>query len=224
MGQVQSTALWKNADEIHSALHSTGYPEDVQTKLIHNWYEAAAQASKYKESYGHGVSTKFIFSNVSGQHYITKDQLEIVCGRDASDPDTHFPGEIPPLGIMAGFHGKSNAAAMGSFGCVQFRVEDNVEKTKAFIVVAWAQPWSGRCRCHVGVRTTRFDVRTVARECEDDKIGGAGDQYCALGDADLSGPDCVKVWAQTVEGSTAEIFVSIKADVIVKKILERPLL
>lgn len=219
MGSVQSTALWKDANEISSMLNATGYPDNVKSTLVNNWYEAASQSCRYKDSYGHGVSTKFIFSNISGMHYLSRDHLEIVSGKSSTDPDTHFPGEIPPLGITAGFHGKANGAARGSFGCVQYRLEDNSEKTKAFIVVAWAQPWSGACRCYVGVQTSKFDTHDVASRCEDDNIGSTGNVSCVLGDPSLSGPDCVKVWAQTVEGSTAEIFVMIKADVIVKKTL-----
>ncbi|TMW58927.1 hypothetical protein Poli38472_007072 [Pythium oligandrum] len=138
--------------------------------------------------------------------------MHITCGKSPDDPCTVFPREIAALRSMAAFHAKIDAVAKGSFGCVQYTVNDKHDVVKAYVAVAWAQPYSCAIRYHVAVERTRIDEDKLAKTCE-----AAGDLDSIV---ELSGDGAllpsIKVYIEAVDGSTAELFVVVKGDQIAK--------
>ncbi|KAG3104708.1 hypothetical protein PI124_g13899 [Phytophthora idaei] len=214
MGNVASTALEKHERKLLEDLEATSYPEKIKKDLCIYYQLGAADAVRCKDKYGHGVSVKFIFTNVSGQHFLGWQGGHIISGKDLSDACTTFPQEIGPLRSGGGFHAKRDAAAVGSFGCVLYGVKDRFDNIKGYIAVAWGQPYWGKFRCHVEVSLTEINAKSVAVKCE--RMEASDD------DIKIDGPDqltpFIRAYAKPVEGSTAELFVTVKADQIARAI------
>lgn len=217
MGNVSATGTeyCNNTDKLLKLLFASDFPQPVKDTLEKHFKDAVWESIGYKDKYGHGVSVKFVFTNVAGESYLDQDEIKIVSGKKKSDPYTHFPNTISPCDSSGGFHAKRDAAACGSAGAITFSVKDKDHKTYAHVGIAWCQPYSGLFRCHSTIEEHWIDASKLAHDCESGRTGTSDGGSCRV---PKLYKDIISCYLTPAEGSTAELFVYIKTDSLIGRV------
>ncbi len=197
-------------------LGATSFKDTTKQKLIKNIRGSDKKLTIAKKDYGNGISVKGILVNVSGYHFLSKINLLQETGKNWNDDKCIQPtNNIDPLNTSQFFYAKADAAAKGCRAGVTYRILDRESIIQGVISIAWENPYSGDFIYCIKVSKSEDLLQDCLNYCNTDSTSKLEcDKTINLNEDTLK----ELITIQTMNDSTAYLYVSIKTDDFIKQI------